>query len=66
MNLLGKTELLQEYALLRIIHYEYIIRAIEEDSNAYESQISDIGVKIERILFHSKISIKGTKMHVNE
>ena len=45
-----QNQLLQEYTLLRIIHYEYIIRAIEEDSNAYESQIDDIGIKIEKIL----------------
>ncbi len=49
-ELVRQNQLLQEYALLRIIHYEYIIRAIEEDSNAFESQISDIGVKIEKIL----------------
>ncbi|HPX04308.1 MAG TPA: hypothetical protein PLC17_00105, partial [Tenuifilaceae bacterium] len=38
-ELVRQNQLLQEYALLRIIYYEYIIRAIEEDSNAYESQI---------------------------
>ncbi len=49
-ELIDQNTLLLEYCELRIKHYELIIKAISEDTDIYDKDMNEIGIKIENVL----------------
>lgn len=46
-NFIRQNQLLREYCDLRIEQYNLILKSVEEDTNSYDDQIQELGLKIE-------------------